>query len=101
MTWIMSSTHVPPDMSLLSDMLLTPSIARQAVLVPPRAPSCPPALTLQPPAPALTPAVQAVSLNWIIKTLNSVSGKTTNIIVLDACRINEVTPAPAPAYPNK
>lgn len=32
---------------------------------------------------------EAVSLNWIIKTLNSVSGKTTNIIVLDACRINE------------
>ena len=30
-----------------------------------------------------------MSLNWIIKTFNSVAGTTTNIIVLDACRANE------------
>jgi len=32
---------------------------------------------------------EAVSLNWIMKTLNSVSGKTTNLIFLDACRFTE------------
>ena len=31
---------------------------------------------------------QAVSLNWILKTLNTVNGKTTNLLFLDSCRIN-------------
>merc|ERR1712146_623929 len=32
--------------------------------------------------------LEAVSLNWILKTLNTVNGKTTNLLFLDACRIN-------------
>jgi uncharacterized caspase-like protein len=32
--------------------------------------------------------LEAVSLNWILKTLNTVNGKTTNLLFLDSCRIN-------------
>merc|ERR1711865_1112983 len=32
--------------------------------------------------------LEAVSLNWILKTLNTVNGKTTNLLFLDSCRCN-------------
>ena len=32
--------------------------------------------------------LEAVSLNWILKTLNTVNGNTTNLILLDSCRVN-------------
>eukprot|EP00658_Telonema_sp_P-2_P028076 TRINITY_DN2158_c0_g2_i3.p1 TRINITY_DN2158_c0_g2~~TRINITY_DN2158_c0_g2_i3.p1 ORF type:complete len:675 (+),score=160.37 TRINITY_DN2158_c0_g2_i3:174-2198(+) len=32
--------------------------------------------------------LEAVSLNWILKTLNTVEGGTTNLLFLDSCRLN-------------
>eukprot|EP00656_Telonema_subtile_P033690 TRINITY_DN374_c0_g1_i1.p1 TRINITY_DN374_c0_g1~~TRINITY_DN374_c0_g1_i1.p1 ORF type:complete len:787 (-),score=147.11 TRINITY_DN374_c0_g1_i1:187-2547(-) len=32
--------------------------------------------------------LEAVSLNWILKTLNTVDGSSTNLLFLDSCRIN-------------